>query len=158
AYEVATILRDGLDRMYVKGEDVYYYLTLYNQDYPMPAMPTDVEDGILRGLYLYRAAVQQAKRRAQILASGVTVLEAQKAQDLLPEKYDVAADVWSATSYQQLRNDALDCDRWNRLHPAEPPRVPFVTRRLENAAGPVVAVSDYMKAVPDMVSRWVPRS
>jgi pyruvate dehydrogenase E1 component len=157
AYELAVIVRDGLERMYVQGEDVYYYLTLYNQDDTMPAMPSGVEDGIIRGLYLYRAAVQQAKHRAQILGSGVILREALKAQDLLAEKYDVAADVWSATSYQQLRHDALDCDRWNRLHPAEPARVPFVTRQLEPTSGPVVAATDYMKAVPDMVARWIPR-
>ena len=157
AYEVATIVRDGLDRMYTKNEDIYYYLTLYNQDDPMPAMPSGVEDGILKGMYLYRPAVQQAKHRAQILGSGVMVREALKAQDILAEKYDVAADVWSATSYQQLRNEALDCERWNRLHPAEPARVPYVTRQLEGIPGPVVAASDFMKLVPDMIGRWVPR-
>src|SRR5204863_3869697 len=124
--------------------DIYYYLTLYNQDYSMPPMPSGVEDGILRGMYLYRAAVQQARHRAQIFGSGVAVLEALKAQELLAEKYEVAADVWSVTSYQRLRDDALDCERWNRLHPGEPPRVPYVTRQLEQAAGPVIAVTDYM--------------
>ncbi len=157
AYELATIIRDGLDRMYVKGEDIYYYLTLYNQDYSMPPMPSGVEDGILRGMYLYRAAVQQARHRAQIFGSGVAMLEALKAQEILAETYEVAADVWSVTSYQLLRDNALDCDRWNRLHPGEPARVPYVTRQLEQAQGPVVAVTDYMKSVPDMVARWVPR-
>ncbi len=157
AYEVATIVKDGLRRMYVDGEDIYYYLTLYNQDDRMPAMPTGVEDGILRGLYLYRAAVQQAKHRAQILGSGVIMREALKAQEILAEQYDVAADVWSATSYQQLRHDALDCERWNRLHPAEPAKVPYVTRVLEGTPGPVVAATDYMKSLPDMIGRWVPR-
>jgi pyruvate dehydrogenase E1 component len=157
AYEVAAIVRDGLERMYVKGEDVFYYITLYNQDYPMPALPAGVEDGILRGLYLYRGAVQQAKHRAQIFGSGPTMLAALRAQEILAERFDVAADVWSATSYQQLRDDALRCERWNRLHPAEPAKVPYVTRTLESAAGPVVAATDYLKAVPDMVARWIPR-
>jgi pyruvate dehydrogenase E1 component len=157
AYEVAAIIRDGLRRMYVQGEDVYYYLTLYNQDYPMPALPSGVEDGILRGLYLFRAAVQQAKHRAQLLGSGVMLPETLRAQELLAERYDVAADVWSATSYPLLRNDALSCERWNRLHPGEPPRVPYLVRQLENAAGPIIAVTDYMKSLPDMISRWAPR-
>jgi pyruvate dehydrogenase E1 component len=157
AYEVATIIASGLERMYVKGDDVFYYLTLYNQDYPMPAMPSGVEEGIVRGLYLYRGAVQQAKHRAQLLGSGPTLLAALKAQEILAEKFDVAADVWSATSYQQLRDDALRCERWNRLHPADPPRKPYVTQLLEAAPGPVIAATDYIKSVPDMVARWIPR-
>jgi pyruvate dehydrogenase E1 component len=144
--------------MYVSGEDVFYYLTLYNQDYPMPAMPSGSEEGILAGLYLYRGAVQQARHRAQILGSGVILLEALRAQEILAERFDVAADVWSATSYQQLRDEALSCERWNRLHAGEKRRVPYVTRTLENAPGPVVAAGDYVKLVPDMVARWMPRA
>jgi pyruvate dehydrogenase E1 component len=157
AYEVSVIVRDGLKRMTADHEDVFYYLTLYNQDYPMPAMPSGVEDGILRGLYLYRGAVQQAKHRAQILGSGPMMLAALKAQEILAARFDVAADVWSATSYQQLRNDALAVERWNRLHPGEPQRVPYVTQALAGTSGPVIASSDFMKAVPDMVSRWIGR-
>jgi pyruvate dehydrogenase E1 component len=157
AYEVAAIVRDGLDRMYVKNEDVFYYLTLYNQDYPMPAMPEGVTDGILRGLYRYRPAAGGGKHKAQILAGGVAMLEALRAQQLLAERWGVAADVWSATSFQQLRNEALECERWNRLHPADPARVPYVTRVLADGAGPILAVSDYIKAWPDLVSRWMPR-
>jgi pyruvate dehydrogenase E1 component len=157
AFEVAVIIRDGLKRMVTDGEDIFYYLTLYNQDYPMPALPTGVEDGILRGLYLYRGAVQQAKHRAQLLGSGPMMLAALKAQEILAARYEVAADVWSATSYQQLRNDALAVERWNRLHPGEPQRVPYVTQALASSSGPVIASSDYMKAVPDMVSRWIGR-
>jgi pyruvate dehydrogenase E1 component len=157
AYEVAVIVRDGLKRMYADGEDVFYYLTLYNQDYPMPAMPAGVEEGILRGLYLYRGAVQQAKHRAQLLGSGPMMLPALKAQEILATRFDVAADVWSATSYPQLRNEALAVERWNRLHPDEPQRVPYVTRALSAGAGPVVASCDFMKAVPDMIGRWVGR-
>jgi len=157
AYEVSVIIRDGLKRMYTDGEDVFYYLTLYNQDYPMPALPSGVEDGILRGLYLYRGAVQQAKHRAQIFGSGPMMLAALKAQEILAARFEVAADVWSATSYQQLRNDALAAERWNRLHPGEPQRVPYVTQALAGTSGPVIASSDFMKAVPDMVSRWIGR-
>jgi pyruvate dehydrogenase E1 component len=156
AYEVAAIIKDGLRRMYVESEDVFYYLSLYNQDYPMPAMPEGVEEGILRGMYLYRGAVQAAKHRARIFASGVMMIEALRAQELLAEKFDVAADVWSVTSYQQLRNDALAVERWNRLHPADPPRTPYVALALGESTGPIVAVSDWMKAVPDMIARWVP--
>jgi pyruvate dehydrogenase E1 component len=123
----------------------------------MPAMPSGVEEGILRGLYLYRGAVQQAKHRAQLFGSGPTVLAALRAQELLASRFDVAADVWSVTSYQQLRSEALSTERWNRLHPGEPPRVPYLTRALANATGPVIAASDYMKAVPDMVGRWIGR-
>jgi pyruvate dehydrogenase E1 component len=157
AYEVAIIIRDGLRRMYSDGEDIFYYVTLYNQDYPMPAMPAGVEDGILRGLYLYRGAVQQAKHRAQLFGSGPMMLAALRAQEILAAKFDVAADVWSVTSYQQLRNDALAAERWNRLHPGETARVPYITKALESAAGPVIASSDFMKSVPDMVSRWIGR-
>jgi pyruvate dehydrogenase E1 component len=157
AYEVAVIIRDGLKRMYADGEDIFYYLTLYNQDYPMPAMPSGVEDGILRGLYLFRGAVQQAKHRAQLFGSGPMMLAALRAQEILAAKYEVAADVWSVTSYQQLRNEALAVERWNRLHPGEPQRVPYITRALESSSGPVIASSDFMKAVPDMVSRWIGR-
>src|SRR5262245_43751649 len=155
AYEVAVIVREGLRRMHVEGEDVFYYLTLYNEDYPMPAMPTGVEAGILKGMYLYRSAVSQAKHRAQIFGSGPILRHALQAQEILAERYEVAADVWSVTSYQQLRNEALGAERWNRLHPGETPRVPHITRALESAPGPVIAVTDYMKAVPDMVSRWI---
>jgi pyruvate dehydrogenase E1 component len=142
--------------MFVDGEDIFYYLTLYNQDYPMPPMPTGVEEGILQGMYLYRSAVQQAKRRAQLFGSGVMLLEALRAQEILAAKFDVAADVWSVTSYAELRNEALGVERWNRLHPADPPRVPRVTKALQSAAGPVIACTDFIKAVPDMIARWVP--
>ncbi len=158
AYEVAAIIRDGLDRMFAKQEEVFYYLTLYNQDIAMPAMPEDATEGILRGLYLYRPAAAPKKSRAQILASGILVQEALRAQALLAERFGVAADVWSATSWQQLRNEALAVERWNRLHPAQTPRVPYVTRVLQKSEGPVIATSDWVKAVPDMIARWVPRS
>ncbi|MBI5710486.1 MAG: pyruvate dehydrogenase (acetyl-transferring), homodimeric type [Candidatus Eisenbacteria bacterium] len=158
AYEVAVIVRAGLERMYVKGEDVFYYLTLYNEDYSMPEQPAGVEQGILSGMYLCRPAADGTNPRAQIFGSGVMLREALRAQAMLAEKYGVAADVWSVTSYQQLRHEALAAERWNRLHPAGSQRVSYVTRQLEGRPGPVVAVTDFMKAVPDMVARWVPRS
>jgi pyruvate dehydrogenase E1 component len=158
AYEVAVIIRDGLRRMYgPEPEDVFYYVTLYNETYPMPAMPVGVEEGIIRGLYPYRAAPASRDHRAQILASGTTMPAALEAQRLLLEHHDVAADVWSATSYQQLRNDALTVERGNRLHPTAMPRGPYIRRVLDDREGPVVAVSDFVKAVPDQIARWVAR-
>ena len=156
AYEVATIVRDGLRRMYQENEDVFYYLALYNENYPQPPMPEGCEEGILRGLYRFREGPDEGRRhRAQLLASGPMVLQALRAQEILAEEHDVAAAVWSATSYQQLRVDALECERWNRLHPEEPKREPYVTRVLGGNEGPVVAVNDSMKAVPDQIARWV---
>ncbi|MDQ3645796.1 MAG: pyruvate dehydrogenase (acetyl-transferring), homodimeric type, partial [Actinomycetota bacterium] len=157
AYETAVIVREGLRRMVDEGEDLFYYLTLYNENYPMPPMQTGVEEGILKGLYLFRQASADKTYRAQILGSGAIMQQALRAQELLAENHDVAAYVWSATSYNQLRADALEVDRWNRLHPEEPPRQPYVTRALEATEGPVIAVSDSMIAVPDQVARWVPK-
>jgi pyruvate dehydrogenase E1 component len=139
-----------------RGEDVFYYVTIYNENWPMPPKPEGVEDGVLRGLYRFREA-EGGSRRAQLLAAGPILLQALKAQQVLREKYDVAADVWSATSFQQLRNEALDVERWNRLHPDAEQRIPYVRRCLEPTEGPVISATDYMKAVPDMVSRWVDR-
>jgi pyruvate dehydrogenase E1 component len=156
AYEVATLVREGLRRMFEENEDVFYYLTLYNEPYPQPEMPDGVEDGILKGLYLYRPAPEERKHRAQLLGSGTILREVLRAQELLSTNHDVAADVWSATSYQQLRSDGLEVERWNRLHPDRARRQPYVTEQLENRDGPVVAASDSMKAVPDQIARWVP--
>jgi len=160
AYETAAIVRDGLRRMIgnsgVMGEDVFYYLTLYNENYVMPPKPADCDEGILSGMYLVKAAPEERRHRAQLLGSG-SILPTQvlKAQELLAADHDVAADVWSVTSYKLLREDGLDAERWNRLHPTEPPRVPFVARALEGAEGPVVAASDWVKAVPDLIGRFV---
>ena len=155
AYEVATIVKDGLQRMYGDGEDVFYYLTLYNEPYVQPKMPTGAAEGIVKGIYRYRRSRARNGPRVQLLASGPLVRSAVEAVEVLKQDYGVAADVWSATSYQQLRADALDCERWNRQHPTEAPRTPYVTAALEEAEGPIVAVSDFMKAVPDQVARWV---
>jgi pyruvate dehydrogenase E1 component len=156
AYELATIVKSGLARMLDDDEDIFYYITLYNEPYPQPAMPEKVEDGILRGLYLFRPAPDERSRRAQLFGSGTIMQEALRAQELLAEDHDVAADVWSATSYQQLRVEALEIERWNRLHPEEPRRHPFVTEQLESKEGPVIAVSDSIKATVDQIARWVP--
>ena len=156
AYETAAIVRDGLRRMMDDNEDVFYYLTLYNEAYAQASKPDGVDEGILKGLYRFRAAAGERAHRIQLLGSGSILQQALHAQEILAESHDVAADVWSATSYQQLRQDALDVDRWNRLHPEEPQRQPYVASVLENAEGPVVAVSDSITAVPDQISRWVP--
>jgi pyruvate dehydrogenase E1 component len=156
AFEVATIVREGLRRMYQDDEDVLYYLTLYNENYPQAAMPEGSAQGILKGLYRFKEGPNEGKRhQAQILASGPMVMQALKAQEILSAEHDVSAAVWSATSYQQLRADALESERWNRLHPGEPKREPYVIGALGSQEGPVVAVSDSMKAVPDQIARWV---
>jgi pyruvate dehydrogenase E1 component len=156
AYEVAVIVKEGLRRMLDEDEDIFYYLTLYNEPYPQPKMPKGVAKGILAGLYPFKKARSDRTYRAQILGSGVILREALRAQELLAEHHDVAVDVWSATSYQQLRTEALETERWNRLHPAEARKQPYVTQCLEATEGPVIAVSDSMKAVPDQVARWIP--
>jgi pyruvate dehydrogenase E1 component len=155
AYELATIIREGLRRMYEEGEDVFYYITLYNEAYVQAKMPRGATDGILKGLYRFKKSAAKNGARVQLLASGPILRLALEAQERLKE-HGVAADIWSATSYQQLRNEALDCERWNRLHPTEPARVPYVSQMLEDAEGPIVAVSDYMRSVPDQVARWIP--
>jgi pyruvate dehydrogenase E1 component len=179
SYEIAVIVEDALRRMYGSsdehphGEDVFYYLTVYNEPYLQPAMPAGVDvEGIRRGIYRYAAAPangttgsadgshaaagEDARPRAQILSSGVAMQAALKAQHLLAEQWGVAADVWSVTSWSELRRDAIAADEQALLHPGEPARVPYVTQALADAAGPVVAVSDWMRAVPDQISRWVP--
>jgi pyruvate dehydrogenase E1 component len=157
AYELAIIVREGIDRMYgERGEDVFYYITIYNENWAQAAKPDGVEEGILRGLYRFRPA-SAGTRKVQLLASGPILQQALRAQEMLAERFDVAADVWSATSFQQLRNDALDADRWNRLHPDGERRVPYLNECLAPSEGPIVAATDYLKALPDMVSRWIDR-
>jgi len=157
AYEIAVIVRDGIRRMYHAREPIYYYLTVQNEPYPHPAMPEGVEDGILKGLYKLRPAQNASRRpRIHLFGSAAILREALAAQEILDEKFGVAADVWSATSYLLLRREALACERWNLLHSDQPPRVPYVTRVLAEEPYPVVATCDYMKAVPDQIARWVP--
>jgi pyruvate dehydrogenase E1 component len=160
AYEIGVIIQDGIKRMYVDEESVFYYLTVTNEPLPMPEMPAgkDVRDGILKGLYRFKTSQKkEAKLKAQLFGSGTIMFEVLKAQQILEEKYAVAADVWSVTSYKQLYSDGNDCDRWNMLHPGETPRVPFVTQQLEDAQGVFVAASDYMKVLPESIAQWIPR-
>jgi len=166
AYELAVVVKDALRRMYdataehPDGENIFYYLTVYNEPYAQPSMPgeavAELEAGILRGLYRYTEAERHGEPSAQILASGVALRSAVNASELLASDWGVAASVWSATSWTELRRDGLACESWNMLHPSEPARVPYVTSVLEGVPGPVVAVSDWIRAVPDQIARWVP--
>lgn len=167
AFELAHIVQDALRRMYgsseehPNGEDIFYYLTIYNEPYQQPAEPENLDvDGLLKGLYRHKTAPEVASGngeapRAQILASGVGGRWALEAQRLLAEDWGVAADVWSATSWNELAREARECDDWNLLNPDADQRVPYVSRVLDNVAGPIVAVSDYMRAVPDQIAPWV---
>jgi len=164
AYEVAIILRDGLRRMFEACEDVFYYVTIQNENYIMPAMPEGVEAGIVEGAYLFRAAPEapalaqgEAAPRVRLLGSGSILMQALRAQELLAAKFGVAAELWSVTSYPLLRREALAAERWNRLHPEATARVPRVTQLWgDAAAGPIVAATDYVKELPHMVAPWVP--
>jgi pyruvate dehydrogenase E1 component len=157
AYELAVIIRDGLSRMVEQQEDIFYYITLYNENYEMPTMPEGIEEGIVRGIYPLRRAPGEFPHRVQLLGSGTTLRETLRAADILGERFDVGADVWSVTSYQQLRADALAAERWNRLHPTEAPRIPYVTSQLAGSTGPVIAATEYVRLVPDMVAPFVPQ-
>jgi pyruvate dehydrogenase E1 component len=158
AYELAAIVRDGIDRMYVKGEDVFYYVTLHNENYPQPKKPEGIDDGLIRGIYRLREAPDLGRKaqRARLVGSGSILQQAVAAQELLAEKFGIAAEVYSAPSFPLLRRDALAAERWNRLHPTETPRVPYVATVLGPDGGPIVAATDWLKALPDMVSRWLP--
>jgi pyruvate dehydrogenase E1 component len=156
AYEVAVIVRDGLRRMLLEDEDVFYYLTLYNESYVMPALPEGAEEGILRGMYLLRAA-EHGRHRAQLFGSGPLIAAALEAQRLLAEQYDVAADVWSVTSYQQLYRDARTAERSNRLCSEQEPQLPYVARALQGHEGPVIATSDWVQELPGLLGRFIPR-
>lgn len=160
AYEIALIIRDGIYRMYELMEDCFYYLTVENESYPMPAMPEGdhVREGVLKGMYKFRPSeLDDPKAHAQLLGSGAIMNEVLKAQQILEDQYGIAADAWSVTSYTELRRDALDVDRWNLFHPASDPRKPFVTKCLENEKGVIVSASDYMKALPDGLAKWIPQ-
>ena len=156
AFEIAVIVQDGIRRMYERQEDRFYYLTLYNENYAMPPAPKDLDtEGILKGIYRFQPAAE-GKAQVQLFGSGPILNEALRAQQILAGKYGLASDVWSVTSYNELRREALQVERWNRLHPDQPKRTPFVVRALADAEGPVVAASDYMKVVADQVAPWLP--
>ncbi|MDH5639892.1 MAG: pyruvate dehydrogenase (acetyl-transferring), homodimeric type [Nitrospira sp.] len=154
-FELAVILQDGLTRMYRQQEELFYYITLYNESYPMPAMPPGAEEGIKEGMYRFQPSPERAQHRAHLLASGPLVAEALRAQTLLL-RYGVAADVWSVTSYKTLRFRALEADRWNLLHPDEPRRTSYLHTIGQELDGPCVAVSDYVRLVSEQIAPWIP--
>jgi len=157
AYELAVILHDGLVRMYREGEDVFYYLTVMNENYQQPAMPEGVREGIVKGMYPFRQGSAR-KLRVQLLGSGAILREVIAAAELLEEDFEVAADVWSVTSMNELRREGLDVQRWNRLHPEEPPRMSTVQQCLGSRQGPVVAATDYTKLYADQIRPFVPQT
>src|SRR5262249_32992767 len=157
AYEVAVILQAGIKRMYQDNEDILYYVTLYNEAYEMTAMPEGAEEGIRKGIYRLRKADARSKRRIHLLGAGTILREVLRAADLLQEKHDIGVDVWSVTSWKELRRDALACERWNMLHPGQPMRVPYVTQQFQNEPWPVVASSDFVKALPHLIAPWIPQ-
>ena len=155
AYEVALIVREGIRRMHELQDPVFYYLTVTNEAYPQPALPPDAAEGVIRGIYRVRTAEGRGPR-VQLFGSGAILNEVVAAQELLDECYGVAADVWSVTSYSELRRDAMDADRWNMLHPGEPPRRSYLSEVTADAEGPFVAATDYLKSLPDAVAKWLP--
>jgi pyruvate dehydrogenase E1 component len=155
AYELAVIIHDGLRRMYAEQESIFYYITVMNENYVQPAMPAGVESGILRGGYALRAG-GRGKVRATLLGSGTILRECLAAAKILEDDYKVPADVLSITSFSELRREALECERWNLLHPGESPRVPYVSELLKSRAGPLIAATDYMRTVPDQIRQWAP--
>ena len=156
AYELADIVQEGIRRMYEARQDEFYYLTIYNENYHQPKMPEGVREGILRGLYLYQRSVVQSDAKVHLFGSGPILREALRAADILADRYGIAADVWSATSYNLLRRECLATERWNRLHPDQTRRTSYLEDLLAGDSTPVVAASDYMKIVPDQIARWVP--
>jgi pyruvate dehydrogenase E1 component len=158
AYEIAVIIEDGIRRMYVDQQSIFYYLTVMNEQYAMPPMPEGSREGILKGLYRFRAtSTPAAPLRAQLFGSGAILPEVIRAQEVLESKYNVGTDVWSVTSYSELYREGHAAERWNMLHPADTARVPYVTQCLADAPGVLIAASDYVKALPDSIDRWLPR-
>jgi pyruvate dehydrogenase E1 component len=156
AFELATIIKDGMRRMFAEHENIYYYITLQNENYKMPPMPEGVEEGILKGMYPFIKEEKPADKHVQLFGSGCIMLQVLRAAEILKERYGVTSDIWGVTSYQLLRREAVACERYNRLHPEAQPKVPYVSAQLANAKGPVIAVSDYMTLVQDQIARWVP--
>jgi pyruvate dehydrogenase E1 component len=157
AYETAVIVFDGMRRMYQEDETAIYYITVGNEDYDMPAMPEGVEEGIIRGIYKLKSQeCEGARTRVQLFGTGAILNSVLEAQQILADKYKIASDVWSVTSYTQLRRDAQDCERWNMLHPDQPPRQSYIEKTLAGVQGPFIASSDYVRAVPEQLIRYIP--
>jgi len=155
SFEVAVIVQHGLQRMYADREDVYFYLTLMNENYQHPAMPMGAEDGIIKGLYQLEKTPKPGKKHVNLMGSGTILVQAMKAAQMLKQDFGVTADIWSATSFNELARDGQDCLRWNRLNPLAEPKVPFITRTLKDAKGPIVIATDYMKNYGEQVRGFV---
>jgi pyruvate dehydrogenase E1 component len=155
AYELAVIIQDGLRRMIGEQENIFYYITCMNENYVHPPLPSGVEDGILKGMYLLHAG-DKGQVRVQLMGSGTILREVIAAADLLRDDFNVPADIWSVTSFNELRRDALATERWNQLHPEDKPRLSYLQRCLVGRSGPYIAATDYMKIVPDQLQRWMP--
>jgi len=156
SYEVAVIVQHGLQRMYVDQEDVFFYLTLMNENYAHPDMPMGVEADIVKGLYRLRATAKPGKKHVNLMGSGTILVQAMTAAEMLQADFGVTADIWSATSFTELARDGQDAVRWNRLNPLETPKVPFVTEKLATAQGPIVAATDYTKTFAEQIRGFVP--
>jgi pyruvate dehydrogenase E1 component len=157
AYELAVIIQDGLRRMIGEQENIFYYITCMNENYVQPPMPAGVEDGILKGMYLLQVG-GQGQIRVQLMGSGTILREVLAAAKLLNDDFGIPSDIWSVTSFNELRRDALATERWNQLHPEDEPRKSYLENCLAGRKGPYVAATDYMKIVPDQVQRWIPGS
>ena len=152
AYELAVIIQDGMRRMYQEQEDVFYYLTVMNENYAHPAMPKGVEAGIIKGIYLFR---EQKKATVQLMGSGTILREVIAAAELLEKDFGVTSNIWSVTSFNELRREGVDCERWNMLHPEQPRRASYVEQCLAGHAGPMVAATDYIKSYADQIRPYI---
>jgi pyruvate dehydrogenase E1 component len=156
AYELAIIIQDGLRRMYQEQEDVFYYITVMNENYNHPELPKGVEDGVVRGMYKLPRPKGKKASQVQLLGSGTILLEIIAAQKLLKEDFNIVADVWSCTSFNELRRDGISTARWNMLHPDEPKKRSYVEQCLSNTEGPVIAATDYMRIFADQIRPYIP--
>jgi pyruvate dehydrogenase E1 component len=157
AYELAVLVREGIKRMYEEQRNEFFYITVMNENYAMPPMPEGAKDGIIKGMYKYKAASKKSsKNKAQLFGSGTILNEVLKAQEILEKDYNVSADVWSVTSYKELRRDALDVERWNMLNPTKKQKVSYISQILKDEEGVFVAASDYVKTLPDSIAKWIP--
>lgn len=156
AYEMAVIIQHGMQRMYADQDNVFYYITAMNENYTHPAMPKGVEEGIIKGLYQFQKGNQKKKLRVNLLGSGAIFREVIAAAELLDKDFNISSNIWGATSFNELRRDAIDCDRWNMLHPEDKPKIPYVTQTLGKETAPFIAATDYMRSYADQIRAWLP--
>src|SRR5699024_2366655 len=155
-YEMAVIVHHGLQEMYANDADVFYYITMMNENYAHPAMPEGVEDDIIRGMYRFSKSKKRSQKRVQLMGCGTILNEVIAAGELLEADWNVAADIWSVPSFTQLRRDGLEVERWNRLHPEAKPRQSFVEQQFADAKGPAIAATDYIKTYADLIRSYMP--